>query len=477
MCRDVVDRLPEWAAGRLSPAAKAGVDAHLAVCAACRAEAALWCAGCAAAHEHVAERSAAVALPPWRDPAPRRAAAPIAPALRSDHAIGAPTTTGFIAALSRRRTWTALALLGVAAAAALFIVDGNADPAVVRGPQAGTPAGASGLPAIGSPSIAPLPGAAPPSGARAPTAVLRRDRPTPPRVRPEGGGGASSLLAGLPVGVVRAEGDVGPSVQATATAASAPRRVERASGHRDAPSPLPPAAPMTPAAPDLPPTPGAPTPAEPTAAPSSPPSPPTATAGPPVAIVAGTVTGPDGLPRAEVRIVARPMDDALATVEGGTNGEGAYTLTLPPGRWSVHAEAGAYLAAWPDGGVTPMDGPATDAVAGETTRVDFALRAAPGGAIRGRVIDREGWPVPGALVVAAEPDRERGGYTRFVAATFTADDGTYGLAVMSGGWLVAATADWRASDLVWWGGGDLITVERLTGSRRAAAEGIDFRLR
>jgi len=472
MCADVRPLLPDWAADGLAPAARRAVESHLRSCAACRTEADGWRALAQAANAYV---SAAGPPPAWRSPLAGDGAVPAVRAFPAASAV--PVAPPAV----RQRKRAVLALASLAAAVAIVAFGGN----VVR--RATSPDGDAAVGLLPNRSM--------------PTIVARM----PTRVARLAAGAQRSTSAGR---TNDATGRPAPADRA-GTSFAAPRSVSRrpsanpsfavptaaeptVAGPASAPpdgsatastpstgptqaSPVPPTSPSSPSPPS-PAPPASPSSPPPPLASPIPPTPPTPPPG--SAIVTGIVTGPDGFERAEVNIIALPFDTSEASRAASTGATGAFTLTLPAGRWSIHAESPAYLPAWPDGALTPLDGAPLDVAAGAAAHLRFTLSAASWGAIRGRVVDTAGVPVDGALVLAAAPDTERGGYRAFVAATFADADGRYALAVDEGAWLVAAATDWRAPYLTWWGGdGDLVAVDWVAVSRERAADGIDIRLR
>lgn len=483
MCADVRLLLPDWAADRLGIAARRAVEAHLTGCAACRAEADGWSALAGAADAFVA-----LAGPPpaWRSP------------VEAQRERGGVIPMDGAAPRRRSRAVAAgVAALAMAASVALAVVAGGPSP-WRRGPAGDVKRAVRPAPALSPPTIV---GRAPTRVARLVAAESAAGRGRAP-ARPGPAAGAldpPDRSVGArpkgPIGPLAASSPAhradpsSPNVAATLGAnaapptsgtsgvsSGAPGGEGRTRATRSAPGSQPTMVPPPSASDPAPSTP----PLAPPATPSAPPDPaPTDPAPPPAAaVVTGVVTGPDGFERAEVRIVALPVDRAEAPHGATTGVDGAFTLVLPPGRWSIHAEAPTYLFAWPDGALTPLAAPPIDVAAGAAVRVAFRLSPASFGAIRGRVVDPTGAPAAGALVVAAAPDTERGGYTAFVAAAFADADGRYALAVDEGAWLVAAATDWRAPNLTWWGGdGDLVAVDWVAVSRERAADGIDITLR
>lgn len=178
---------------------------------------------------------------------------------------------------------------------------------------------------------------------------------------------------------------------------------------------------------------------------------PTATASPPSAVVTGVVTGADGLPRAEVRVVARAWDGGVAEV-ARTGVDGSYRLSLGAGRWALSTEAPAYAAAWYPNRTEPLSAVAIEGAAGSVTSADFVLTAAPDGRIEGVVLDEAGEPVPGALVVAAPTAAGVASVGGLAAAVIADAAGAYRLPLAPGAWFVAAAADWRGGRLAWWQG-------------------------
>jgi len=449
MCADVKLLLMDWAAGTLDDAARCRVDAHIAACADCARAAADWRSAGDAAAAYGSFASAP--LPAWRAPGERAAA------------VAAPL--GPVPLVRSARAWLAVAAAVALAIGATVRRTGTVPPPTTLGSAA--PASASAEDRAG-PTLA----------LRAPTPVRRlagsasvAERPVITRVdgRPARPVAASTpgrpSSAPAPLSTLPSDAAALPSAAATQPPSSPPQPPDRGA----------PADPHVVAA----------TPNSVPTAPSSPPPDPTTAAPEPttatlVAVVTGGVAGPDGFARAEVRVIARPVADGVGAVETTSGADGSYALTLSPGTWSIAAEGAAYVTAWNGAAASPIDGAPLRVAAGDAVGLDFRLAAAPPGRISGRVVDAAGVPVAGALVVAAAPDVDRGGYRAFVAATLADGEGRYRLAVDEGGWLVAAAADWRAAApaLAWWGGdGDIVAVDQVAVARQRPADGIDFQLR
>ncbi len=446
MCADVKLRLMDWAAGTLDAAARRRVDAHIATCPDCARAAADWRSAADAAAAYGSFASAP--LPAWRAPDEHVAA------------VAAP----FRPVPMRRpaRAWLAIAAAVALAIGATARWTGTVSPTTA--PRSAAPAAPAAV-ARAEPTLA----------LRAPTPVRRLAVSAPAAAHPAitriDGRATVAVTASTPGGPAAAPAPMSalPSGDA-APPPSSPRQPP------DRGSPADP--PVVAATPDIVPTAPSPPSPDPTADPTA--AAPVPTPRTLVAIVTGVVAGPDGLARAEVRVVARPVADGVDAVETTSGADGAYALTLAPGAWSIAAEGAAYVAAWNGAAASPLDTAPLNVAAGEAIGLDFRLTAAPQGRISGRVVDDSGQPVPGALVVAAAPDVERGGYRAFVAATLADGEGRYRLAVDEGGWLVAAAADWRAMApaLAWWGGdGDIVAVDQVPVARQRPADGIDFRLR
>jgi len=126
--------------------------------------------------------------------------------------------------------------------------------------------------------------------------------------------------------------------------------------------------------------------------------------------IAGTLRGPDGLPRAGAKIVARPPIDVLGfmrdegrgwgrrTVE--TDTEGAFSVgALPPGV--------SYTVSATGDGFAPAEKTGVRVREGEETRIE--ILAATGGTVRGVVREESGDPIGGATVSSHPSD-----FTAFV---------------------------------------------------------------
>ncbi|MFN8422097.1 MAG: zf-HC2 domain-containing protein [Anaerolineae bacterium] len=334
MCADVRPLLPDWAADRLGPAARRAVEAHLTGCAACRAEADGWIALAGAADAFVA-----LAGPPpaWRSP------------LEAQRERGGVIPMDSAAPRRRSRAVAAaVAALALAASVALAVVAGGPSP-WRRGPARDAERAVRPAPALAPPTIV----------ARAPTRVARLvAAESAAGAHPEGRNGhltASFPAPGADPQTSLEPATLGPNaVPADLRHLRRPvRRVRRRGADARDALRAPFAADDGPAALGIGPAPSTP-PLAPPATPAAPPDPaPTDPPPPAAAVVSGVVTGPDGFERAEVRIVALPVDRTEAPLGATTGADGAFTLVLPPGRWSIHAEAPTYLFAWPDGALRP----------------------------------------------------------------------------------------------------------------------------
>ncbi|RIL05169.1 hypothetical protein DCC79_16260, partial [bacterium] len=179
-------------------------------------------------------------------------------------------------------------------------------------------------------------------------------------------------------------------------------------------------------------------------------------------VITGTVNGPDGLPRAEILIVAEPDGSGAAPATTLSDVDGAFALTLPPGAWIVHAETPAFQLMWHPGRTNPIHAEPVVVAAGATAAVRFNLEPNPAGTIAGRVTDADGTPRARVAVIAAIPDDGDGGRPILTAAVYSDADGAYTLPVPPGAYLVAAGITRRFGDLVWWGGdGSLEQSDRL----------------
>jgi len=220
----------------------------------------------------------------------------------------------------------------------------------------------------------------------------------------------------------------------------------------------------------------APQPTAPPPAPTEPPSPPPSpTAGVPV--IAGTVHGADGAPLAGARVVAERFDFGGSSVEASTAADGRYALAVEPGRWLLRIEAEEHALMWHAGQPTPLGAGVLEVVQGTVAGVDAFLEPAAAAGVRGRVLDADGQPAGGALVLAARPD-PAGGARPPSAAAYADAAGDYVLPLGPGGWLIATTRDWRAGELSWWGGdGTLARADAVPVGEGPRADGIDLRLR
>jgi hypothetical protein len=156
--------------------------------------------------------------------------------------------------------------------------------------------------------------------------------------------------------------------------------------------------------------------------------------------VHGTVSDIGGGPIAGAQLtfahasVGRIMRGEVVTFAAVTAADGTYQLSLPDDSWFAYAKQPDYL-----------DGNRRFELAGKPVTVDFAL--APGGAIRGHVVTRQGVPVPNAQVSALQHGTRFGPAARFMATTATADaTGAFQLKpIASGSFDVSARAPGAAS--------------------------------
>jgi hypothetical protein len=178
------------------------------------------------------------------------------------------------------------------------------------------------------------------------------------------------------------------------------------------------------------------------------------TAVPETGVIAGQVTGPDGRPRAEVRVVAVPIDVGDGPpVDVYTGVDGTYSLDLSPGEWVVWAVAPAYQVQWFEGQGTPFGATPVSVAAGASrTDVDFELAPNPRGWVTGRVIRADGEPVADALVVAVSREGATAAPFPSGRAIFTTESGGFTLHLPPGAYAIGVTADWRRMPALWWEG-------------------------
>jgi hypothetical protein len=166
------------------------------------------------------------------------------------------------------------------------------------------------------------------------------------------------------------------------------------------------------------------------------------------------VTGPDGAGRAEVQVVASPLDalDEVPVVSY-TEVSGAFELVVSPGRWLVHVETPAYQLQWFRGKPSPFEADVVEVAAGDRIdATDFALKPQPAGRVKGRVTTIAGDPIHRALVMAVPADdAEVGGGGRTTAA-FTNQEGAYRLHLEPGTYALGASPTWRTWPSQWWDG-------------------------
>lgn len=453
--------LPEYAAGGLDAATRRRVDAHLAGCAACRAELLEWRALAGALEPLVAGRAAAV--PAWTPPP-----MPVAP------------PSGSIARRPRSGARLLLLALAIAIGSIGLRWRGTTRPIL---PDVGSDGGS----ARAGRALAPDDQAAPRHVDRLPTPVARS------------GSGSSA-----PVRVV----ERGPEASVHGASGHGPDSTG-APGHepgrRDRPSTATPVGeavgPAGTTATSGPPSgasgaePGTPAPkSTPEPEPTRTPSPETSEATPtPFATATGVpsptratttwlrgnVYGPDGFPRAEISVLADRLDVPAPAVAGSTDLEGRYALALPPGRWLLRVDAPAYQPMWHAGQANPYGADPIELDLGDDRRVDFHLEPNPPWQVEGRVLDAFGAPASQALVLAAyPPDPDRPGEApRRAWAVFTGPDGRFALALPPGAWYLAASPDWRSVEPSWWGGdGSLEQADRL-GIGAQPTTSLELRLR
>ncbi len=469
MCDAFRDQLPGFVAGHLDPTARARIEAHVAGCADCRAEAAEW--RCIADAVRAMAVARAGEAPPYGGAGGLTAARPT-------------PLTHLPPVATRRWTLARPALIaGVAMVGAVITagwhLTGRSDPANEA-----------------DRAVVDIAGAGHRSQTRAPASIAERTE------RRGSSGGASGPAAPratvvartgdrLATGPAGAIARVGSQLLASTSGVAKPSPVA-ASRTRDgalATGPVPAAGGAREHVGALPETPGAgsggdrprepsqpPARIEPSATPPADPTPtiaPTAEVVPtdlpsatPLAVtgtITGTVKGADGLPRAEILIIAEPEDPATgAPATTLSNVTGAFALTLPPGAWIVHAETAAFQLMWHPGRSNPIHAEPIAVAAGATAAVTFNLEPNPAGMVVGRVTDAAGAPRARVAVIAAIPDDGDGGRPILTAAVFTDADGEYALPVPPGAYLVAAATSRRFGDLVWWGGdGTLDQADRI----------------
>ena len=144
---------------------------------------------------------------------------------------------------------------------------------------------------------------------------------------------------------------------------------------------------------------------------------------PPGGSISGTVRDGEGNPIAGAQVTVSRQPCCLG--DGATTAaDGTYTVSdLPPGSYSVFADAVGYVGAyWNDGG-SPGSATYVDVAGGaDVAGIDFAL--GPTGSISGTVTDSHGAPIAGATVSAWAIECCGGGGSATTAAdgTYTIDD-------------------------------------------------------
>ena len=255
-----------------------------------------------------------------------------------------------------------------------------------------------------------------------------------------------------------------PTAPPTPPAAASPPPIEP----RDTASP-----------PDPPPAATAPPEESPTAPPTTIPTLPAPTAtGAPITtgIVAGNVVGPDGLPRAEIWVVAeRAVGDGVEA-RTFTGVDGRYRLELDPGEWIIHTESAFLPMMWHAGWPSPIGATRAIVAAGAEHNVSFHLESRPGGTISGVVTAAGGAPFDRALVVAAYPPGAPGEPPRPAAAGFTGSDGRFEIPIPPGVWVVGAAPDPLGERLTWLGGESPGAAERFVVRAHEAGPTLELRL-
>ncbi len=455
----VRDQLAAYAADTLPGALREEVAAHLAGCAACRAELAEWSALADAARRQAAARPAA--LPAWTPPV--GAPPPARPSLTGRY---------------RQATLMALLALGLLAAGVLLRTGSlgrsapdradSADLIARRGAEAGVDFAAGGRPAAESSGRSGLL-----SGSAGQAHLPGRSTFPVPAITP--------LAAVTPVGALASVPSV-PSVPSVQSVPSVPTPLSTSTppapttATTQPPAPEDPTHPEEPEEPSTPPLTSTP-PSTPTPILSMPSVTATAPGGPAagLALLAGRVHGPDGQPRAEIALVAVPLDAAVADRLASTDADGSYRLELPPGPWLLHAESPAYQLMWFGGSPNPLLARPLELAADRVQRADFFLEPSPPGLLRGQVLDSGGRPVDRALVLAAYPPLDPGDAPRPAASVFSAADGSFSLSVPPGTWFLAGATTWREPRLAWWGGdGSWEQAGGLAVGGEAAVEGLEL---
>jgi anti-sigma factor RsiW len=446
MSNHMQTEIPFLVAGVLPEAERREVEAHLATCETCQTALREWQLVANAVRSDARER--AEALPPLEPLLALISAPKGSPLDRDDHQQSDPLdqTVPVPKARSRRRRLGGLAgllLLLLVSLLGVTLLGGGLRQTADRAGQRFSMF--SGTGALGVPVTAPGWQSAPAVPAPIPTIVARRLSPalrSPlPRRTPDAGRAApapvvaalnppAAVLPGVPTAA--AVGSSGP----VSGAPAAPAVVDN---HRRDRSAVVTPVEETPLAP-------LPTLASPTPLPAAP--------VPATGVIAGRITGPDGGGRAEVQVIAAPIDSMeQQRVSTYTDLSGDYALTVRPGRWSVYALTPGYRLQWYNGRLDPFDTDALDiAAGGRTANVDFALRPNPAGRVTGRVTRPDGTPIDGALVMAVARDAglSHGLAPAILGVAITDADGTYRLYLEPGTAALGASAVWSPEPAIWW---------------------------
>jgi hypothetical protein len=145
-------------------------------------------------------------------------------------------------------------------------------------------------------------------------------------------------------------------------------------------------------------------------------------------------------------------------VDGGTPSEtvtdatGAFTLTVPSGRWLVSAAAGGYQSQWHPGKSNPFEAQALDLADGAVVALAFDLVPSPAALVAGCVTRPDGSPVAHAVVMAVPCDGASadGSSPGRGPAVFAGDEGCYALRLTAGVYAFAVAPDWRTEPTTWW---------------------------
>ena len=159
--------------------------------------------------------------------------------------------------------------------------------------------------------------------------------------------------------------------------------------------------------------------------------------------VGGTISGrvyeaEGGEPVARVRVFAEDQQSGIWITSTNSESDGAYTLTLPSGTYTVKAcpnceGIGAFVDQYFGGGFSPrrQDGtPVSVTAPNDSQNIDFPLTV--GGVISGRVFLPDGQTPVGRVKVNVEDLQARS----WVASRHTGPDGGYSLSVPSGSYIL-----------------------------------------